>query len=175
MPAAIVAAAVTIGAEYVGATVAGAAFADIAWSSVLAKAAFSAAVSLVGETLSRSSAQQSPLSAEIQARKQMVRASADPRRVVYGTVQVSGTLLYASNGSDDNYVHLVIALAGHQCQDIGDIWLGDELLGALDGSGNCTGGRFAGYVRVKKHLGAATQVPDADLNAECPEWAASRA
>ncbi len=170
MPPAIVAAAMTIGAEYVGAMVIGEAF--VLSNALLAKAAFSAFVSLVGETLSRPSAQQAPMIAEVQARKQLVRASADPRRVVYGQVQVSGTLLYASNGTDTNYVHLVIALAGHSCQAIGDIWLGDTLLGALDGGGNCTAGSFAGYVRVKKYLGTTDQIPDADLNAECPEWAA---
>ena len=174
MPPVIVAAVVSVGASYAGAVLFGTAAtaAAFSWGSAFATAAFSAAVSLVGETLARPKSQQSPMTAEVQNRKQLVRASADPRRAVYGTVQVSGTLLYASNGTDTNYVHLVIALAGHSSHAIGDCWLGDELLGTLDAGGNCTTGRFAGHVRVKKHLGSSSQAADADLNAECPEWAA---
>lgn len=170
MPQAIVAAAVMVGAEYVGAVAFGSVLAaNFAWGSAFAKAAF---VALASEVLSSPRANQSPMIAEVQNRKQLVRASAEPRRAVYGQVQVSGTLLYASNGTDINYVHLVVALAGHSSHAIGDIWLGDELLGALDGSGNCTTGRFADHVRVKKYLGITSQVMDADLAAECPEWGA---
>lgn len=167
MPPVILAAVAAIGAELVVAELA-----LSGWTAIATKFAFSAAVSLVGQSLSRADTPQAPMAVEAQSRKQLVRASADPRRVVYGKVQVSGTLLYASNGTDKNYVHLVIALAGHSCHHVGDIWLGDEMLGALDAGGECTAGRFAGFVRVRKHLGSPTQAADADLNAECPEWGA---
>lgn len=169
MPPVIIAAVATIGMEAIAV---GSLTAALTSGMVWAQIAFSAAVSLVGETLSRPKSQQSPMTAEVQNRKQLVRASADPRRAVYGQVQVSGTLLYASNGTDTGYVHLVIALAGHSSHAIGDCWLGDELLGTLDAGGNCTTGRFAGHVRVKKYLGTAVQAMDADLAAECPEWGA---
>ncbi|MDO8932067.1 MAG: hypothetical protein Q7U97_06720 [Rhodocyclaceae bacterium] len=116
---------------------------------------------------------QAPIAAEISARKQLIRASAGPRRAIYGAVgRVSGNLLYVANGTDTGYVHFVIALADHSCQAINDGYLGDEKVGDLDAGGNVTTGRFAGHVRIKKYLGSLTQVMDAELAAECPEWGA---
>lgn len=169
MAPAIIAIATAVGTELV---VAGT-LAGLSWGTVLAKAAFSMAISMVAESLQESPAQQaSPITAEIAARKQLIRASAAPRRAIYGEVRVSGALMYAANGTDRSYVHLVIALAGHRCNAITGCWLGDEQVGDLDGDGNCTTGRFAGHVRIRKYLGAADQVMDPDLAAECPEWGA---
>lgn len=172
MVAAVVAAAATIGAEYVGAVVMGSAFELTA--GLMAKAAFSAGLSLISESLQETPSQtQSPITSEIQARKQLIRTSAAPRRALYGEVgRVSGNLLYVANGADPAYVHFVIALAGHRCQAINAAYLGDELVGDLDGDGNVTTGRFAGFVRIRKYLGTADQVMDALLAAECPEWGA---
>ena len=105
--------------------------------------------------------------AEARGRTQVVRSAVATRRRVYGQVMLSGPLVYAEVGGTDNqYLHLVIPLAPHSVYEIGDIYFGDELVGALDGSGNVTTGRFAGYARIKKHLGATTQVADADLIAD---------
>lgn len=168
MAAAVFAVAAAVGGELI----AGTALAEIAWSTVLAKAAFSAGLSMVAESMRETPTPQSPFSSEITARKQLIRASAEPRRVIYGATRVSGALLYVANGTDAGYVHFVIAIAGHSCQAINDVWLGDEAIGALDVDGNVTTGRFAGHVRVKKYLGSTTQVTDPDLAAECPEWGA---
>jgi hypothetical protein len=172
MVAAVFAAAATIGAEYVGAMVLGEAF--VLSNALIAKAAFSAGMSLISESLQEAPAQtQSPITSEIAARKQLIRTSAAPRRAIYGEVgRVSGNLLYVANGADPAYVHFVIALAGHRCQAINASYLGDELVGDLDVDGNVTTGRFAGYVRIRKYLGTADQVMDALLAAECPEWGA---
>lgn len=162
MPQVIIAAAITVGFELAG----GATLASLAW----AKVAFSAGLAFVGEVLRESP---SPLSSQdIAVRKQLIRASAEPRRAIYGEARVSGTLLYPSNGSDTNYVHFVIAIAGHACHAITEVYLGDEAVGALDGDGNATTGRFAGFVRVRKYLGSTTQAMDADLATECPDWGA---
>ena len=105
--------------------------------------------------------------AEARDRLHVVRSSIEPRRVIYGEAAVSGPLAYAeSTGSNKEYLHLVIPLAGHEVEAIGDVYLNDERIGALDGSGNVTTGRFSGSVRVKKHLGTAAQTADADLVAE---------
>lgn len=171
MPAAVFAAAAVIGAEFVGAAVLGTAFSLT--GTILAKAAFSAALSLVAETMRETPQAASPISSDIANRKQLIRASAGPRRAVYGSVgRLSGNLLYVSNGTDTNYVHFVVALASHSCQAINDCYLGDEKVGALDAGGNCIEGRFSGYVRIKKYLGSLTQLTDPDLAAECPDWGA---
>jgi len=98
-------------------------------------------------------------------RTQMVRQAAAARRIVYGQVKLSGPLAYiAASGSSNEYVHLVILLATHEVQEIGDIYLNDEVV-PLDGSGNATG-KYAGFVRVKKHLGTAGDAADSDLVSE---------
>ena len=105
--------------------------------------------------------------AEAQDRLQTVRSAIETRRIIYGQVLTSGPLVYAeSTGANNQYIHLVIPLAGHECEEIGDVYFNDELVGTLDGSGNVTSGRFAGYARIKKYLGTAGQTADADLIAE---------
>lgn len=62
-------------------------------------------------------------------RKQVLRSAVVSRRYIYGQCMVSGPLIYVySNGENNKYVYLVIALAGHQVQEIGDVYLGDKLL-----------------------------------------------
>lgn len=110
-------------------------------------------------------------SAAAQDRQQMIRSSVATRQIVYGEAVVSGPIVFAtSSGSNNRYLHVVIPLAGHECQAITDVWFGDELVGTLDGSGNVTTGRFAGKMRVKKHLGTAGQTVDTDLDTESTEW-----
>lgn len=70
----------------------------------------------------------------------------------------------------NGYLHMVVCLAGHECESIDAVYLDDEAVGTLDGSGNVTTGRFAGFVRVKKHLGASDQAADSDLVSEVSEW-----
>jgi hypothetical protein len=104
-------------------------------------------------------------------RQQVIRQSVAPRDVVYGTAVKSGTLAYAaSTGTGNEFLHLVIALAGHKIGAFLDIWLNDEIVGALDVNGVVTTGRFANKARFKMHLGEADQVADPDLLAESSEW-----
>lgn len=127
------------------------------------------AIIAISGAIAKSGKQQSQPSyqAEARDRLQVIRSAVETRRVIYGQAMVSGPLVYAeSTGTNNQYLHLVIPLAGHECEEIGDVYLGDELVGTLDGSGNVTTGRFAGYVRIKKHLGTAAQTADSDLVAE---------
>ena len=181
MPAAIpiVIAGIAAGTATAGAAVAaGVALAAISWSAVAISAAIgmalTAATMALNGTLSGSSQPEAPsFTSEAKSRTQMIRASTEPRRVVYGEALCSGVLVYAaSTGNKNEYLHLVITLAAHQVHSINAIYFNDELVGGLDGAGNVTTGRFAGKVRIKKHLGSVDQVPDADLCAEVPEWAA---
>ncbi len=79
--------------------------------------------------------------AEAKDRQIVVRSSVEPRRVIYGTVAVSGPLVYAeTTGSDNKFMHLVIPLAGHEVEAIDTVYFDDEAV-PLDSSGNA-GGRF---------------------------------
>lgn len=109
---------------------------------------------------------------EVVERRDMIRSGTAPRRVVFGAVRTSGVLAFAQvAGSEKEFLHLVLVLAGHEVHSIGDIWFDDVRLGELDGSGNVTTGAYAGLVRVKKYLGTDSQTADADLIAENPgKW-----
>lgn len=164
MPQAIVVAAVSAAASTafaVGAAWSWASF-GVAFAKGLAVTAFSGLLSKSGKQQSQPTYQ-----AEARDRLQTIRSAVETRRIVYGQAMVSGPLVYAeSTGGGNEYLHLVIALAGHECEEIGDVYFNDEAVGMLDGSGNVTSGRFAGYARIKKHLGTTSQSADSDLVAE---------
>ena len=90
------------------------------------------------------------------------------RRKLYGEARIGGALTFIETTGDDEYLHLVLTLADHECQEIGEIWFDDISIPVdyLDGSGNVTTGPFAGFARIKKHLGQAGQVADSDIVSE---------
>lgn len=100
---------------------------------------------------------------ELKGRQQTVRSAVSPHRVIFGEVVVGGTLIYVvSYGDNNKYVYLAIALAGHQVEEIGDVWIGDKLT---------TDGTFAGTVRNSRWYipgGGAVTVND-DLKDYIPE------
>jgi hypothetical protein len=94
-----------------------------------------------------------------------VREPAASRKLLYGQMRLGGSLAFIHvSGTNKEYVHLIICHVDHECEEIGDIYLNDEIV-PLDGSGNATG-KYAGYVRVKKHLGADSQTVDTDLQTD---------
>ncbi len=88
-------------------------------------------------------------------------------------------IAYAHNDQVLNSdLHLVIALAGHEVEEIGDVYLGLDAIASadLDAGGNAVAGKYAGFVRLKKYLGAAAQTADADLVAETAgKWTSAHA
>lgn len=101
---------------------------------------------------------------EIVERRAMIRSATSPQRIVWGHSLVGGTVAYGQvTGADKEYLHLVIALAGHQVHSIGEIMFDDQVLGDRDVNGDVTTGTFAGLVRVTVHLGTPTQAADAGL------------
>lgn len=84
-----------------------------------------ASIGMMAYTLS---SMPSGFSQELRNRMQVVRSSISPHRIIYGEVMVSGTLVYScSAGENNKFLYLVIALAGHECEEIGDVYLGDTL------------------------------------------------
>ena len=73
-------------------------------------------------------------------------------------------MVYVSTtGTKNQYLHLVIALAGHEVEEIGDIYFDDEL--ALTGAGSAAQGRFTGYAEIYKKLGDSSQTVETNLEA----------
>jgi len=66
-----------------------------------------------------------------------IRSSDEAAVTVYGRMRVGGLFVYGkTHGERGQRLSLVIALAGHECDAIEDIWFDDQSIGALDGSGN---------------------------------------
>jgi hypothetical protein len=131
--------------------------------------ALKAAVSVIGaiQALSADSGQQRQsggggFTSEARNRTHIIRSSVQAHRIIYGEAVVSGTLVFAaSSGENNKYIHLVIAIAGHECESITQCWLN-----AVDSNDS----RFSGLVRIKYHLGGADQSADTDLIAEVAQW-----
>jgi hypothetical protein len=105
---------------------------------------------------------------DVVSRRDVIRSSSAPHRMIYGAVRTAGVLVYAEvTGTEKEYLHLVVAVAGHEVHSIDDVWLDETLLGPLDVDGVVQTGVYdAGSVRIKKHLGTSTQTADAALVAE---------
>ena len=88
------------------------------------------------------------------------------RAIIYGQTRVGGVVIYKEATDNNKFLHIVVALAGHECEEITTVFLNDEAL-TLDGSGNATApSKYNGKVRIKSALGTNTQVADPDLVSE---------
>lgn len=104
-----------------------------------------------------------------------IKEATGPFDIVYGEVRKGGVITFLETTDrigykvfKDDYLHMVIVLAGHEVEEIGDIYLNDEKV-TLNSSGFVTSGRWAEIsqvVRIKKHLGSPNQLADPDLVAE---------
>lgn len=101
--------------------------------------------------------------AHAEQRTHVIRSSVANRQIIYGRAKVSGPLVFAASSADNNTLHLVVALAGHEIDAVEAIYLNDEL---------STDAKFTGYVTTAAHLGAADQVADADLVTAGLGWTA---
>ena len=164
MPAAaIVAAAVTTAIEIGAAVVMG----EIVLSKVtLAMVAKAFAKHLIINALlgALNRGREPNLNQEAQQRKQAVRSSISPRKIVYGRARISGSLVYAgSTGTTNEFLHLVLPIHHGELDAIETVYLND--LASTDA-------RFTGFVRVNSKLGAAAQTVDTDLDSESADWSA---
>lgn len=66
-----------------------------------------------------------------QERKQVLRSAIAPMTFIYGATVVSGLLFFAEEEKGDQekeWVHMAIAVAGHEIDHVGRVWLGDDLI-----------------------------------------------
>jgi hypothetical protein len=99
--------------------------------------------------------------ASLSQRSQMVRSPISARNVIYGRCRTSGTVVYMSTtGNSNEYLHIVVALAGHEIQEIEEVYFNDDLVPLVS---NTPTGFYNGVARVNKHLGESYQTADTDL------------
>jgi len=94
-------------------------------------------------------------------RGQMVRSPIAARSIIYGRCRVSGTIVYISTtGTKNEYLHLVVALAGHEVEAIDEIYFNDE---EVPLTGNQPTGFYSGVALINKKRGVPNDTADADL------------
>ncbi len=88
-------------------------------------------------------------------------------QIIYGEVRVGGVRVYdASTGTNNEFLHRIMAFAGHEVDSYQEIYLNDEVV-TLDVNGNVTSpSRYNGFVRIKQYYGTTAQTADADLISE---------
>lgn len=85
-----------------------------------------------------------------------IREAAGAQEYVYGQVRKGGVLTYIDEtGTDNKFLHMIITLAGHEVEEIGDIYINDEVV-TLNGSGFVTGTRWKSKIRIIKRDGSQT-------------------
>jgi len=123
---------------------------------------------------SRLLAPKMPSMGDLNDRGIMTRSPTSPRQIIYGQAKVSGTVVFlATSGDRNEYLHIVVTLAGHEVQEIGDVYFNEDRVmegGAL--TGYATGkyaatGSYTGSL-IHKHLGTTTQTVDETLEDDFP-------
>jgi hypothetical protein len=106
--------------------------------------------------------------ASLSERSQMVRSPIAARSIIYGRSRVSGTLVYISTtGTKNEFLNLVVTLAGHEVESIDEIYFNDELV-PLTGTNNFpdSGSLYDGVALINKKRGVPGDAADADLELE---------
>ena len=94
-------------------------------------------------------------------RSQLVRSPISARSIIYGRCRVSGTIVYISTtGTKNEYLHLVVALAGHEVEAIDEIYFNDE---EVPLTGNLPTGFYSGVALINKKRGVPNDNADQDL------------
>ena len=85
-----------------------------------------------------------------------------PHQVIYGQTRVGSNIVYMEGTNDNKYLHIVVAIAGHEIDAIEKYYFNDEEV-TIDGSGNVTAGSYANKVRIQSKLGTDDQTAFSDL------------
>ena len=94
-------------------------------------------------------------------RSQLVRSPISARSIIYGRCRVSGTIVYISTtGTKNEYLHLVVALAGHEVEAIDEIYFNDE---EVPLTGNLPTGFYSCVALINKKRGVPNDTADQDL------------
>jgi hypothetical protein len=95
-----------------------------------------------------------------------VREPAVTRKVIYGEARTGGAIVFIdSSGTDNKYLHLVIAFAGHEIESYEKIYFDDRLVW----SGGSYQGDWADYAELNFHKGDQTAA-DSNLVSRAVGW-----
>ncbi len=95
----------------------------IGFSAAFGAFAIGAGLSLV----SRALAPKLDLGTQMGGRSVMTREAAHSRKIVYGRARIGGNVVFLeSSGTDNKYLYLVTAIAGHEIDAFEQVWFNDE-------------------------------------------------
>lgn len=106
----------------------------------------------------------------------------EPRRIIYGEMLVSGLNIIPplTSGSTNEYLHQVLAIAGHECNDLGSVYFNRAAIGTISSvtgtndDGKVTTGTYANKAWVRRYTGNDTQTSDYKLTqAFTSQWTTS--
>ena len=86
-------------------------------------------------------------------------------QIIYGRTRVGGVRIYdASTGNNNEYLHRILAFAGHEIESYDQIYFNDEVITFDPITGDVlTPARYFDNARVKRYYGTSTQTADSDL------------
>jgi len=92
-------------------------------------------------------------------------------QIIYGKMRVAGARIYdEATGTNNKYLHRIIAVAGHEIQSFDEIYVNDEVV-TLDDDGNVTSpSKYDGKLRIRLQFGSPDQPADPDLVDESAHW-----
>ena len=92
-------------------------------------------------------------------------------QIIYGKMRVGGARIYdESTGENTQFLHRIIAVAGHEIESFDSIYIDDEIV-TLDGIGNVISpARYFDKVYIRTHLGSTDQLADATLVRDSSHW-----
>ena len=100
------------------------------------------------------------------------RASALPRRILYGRKRMGAIECYIGSSGDSNeYLHFIFIWCDGPCVGIEKLFFDDEQV-PFDSDGN-GGGKYAGHLKLMNRNGTLDQTAIAEAVAEMPGWATS--
>lgn len=101
-----------------------------------------------------------------------VRQSDTTHKHVYGLTRFTDSYAQIVSTGANGQIHAIIILCYDEIESIDEVWVNDYPVpnDHLDSLGNVTQGRYAGKLRIRKHLGSSSQEADPVAVAEIPEW-----
>ena len=152
---------IVAGLTAVGGAAAAAGTLAIGWAAAATAFAIGAGLSVV----SRALMPKPSIGAQMQGNSVTVREPAVSRKIIYGRARVGGAIVYLdSTGTDNEYLHLVVAVAGHAIDGFEEVWFNDTKI--WDGSFQ---GNWGSYVHIGFHDGTQTTA-DSTLVSASSGW-----
>jgi hypothetical protein len=110
---------------------------------------------------------------EATSRTQMIKQPAQPRRVAYGKVRVSGVLSFIESTDSDSVLHMIISLCTHEINSFVSFRIDEDTV-TMNGNKVTAPSRFLDgstrLVEINTHNGADSQAADTLLTQRIKAW-----